>query len=72
MKKVNYAVLVIEENEVKFVTETKGSYAEWADGQAAKLMSKSVADDLAFGLCVNGYPAMVVIVPSYLKNLGNR
>ena len=72
MKKNNYAVLVIEENEYKFVTETNGSCAEWAVGQAAKLMSKSMAEDIAFGLCVNGYPAMVVIVPSYLENLGNR
>lgn len=71
MQKNKYAVLVIEENEYKFVTETKGSYAEWASEKAAKLMTKSTAEDIAFGLCINGYPAMVVAVPNYIEGLKN-
>ena len=39
---------------------------KWDDGKEAMTFSKDYAKDLAFGLCMNGYPAIVMIKPDYL------
>ena len=53
---------------IKYVTsvQTEPKVAKWDDGKEAMMFSKDYAKDLAFGLCVNGYAAIVMIKPDYL------
>ena len=53
---------------IKYVTsvQTEPKVAKWDDGKEAMTFSKDYAKDLAFGLCVNGYTAIVMIKPDYL------
>ena len=53
---------------IKYVTsvQTEPKVAHWTDDALAKTFSKDYAKDLAFGLCVNGYAAIVMIKPDYL------
>ena len=53
---------------IKYVTsiQTEPKIAHWDDGKEAMIFSKDYAKDLAFGLCVNGYIAIVMIKPDYL------
>lgn len=53
---------------IKYVTsvQTEPKVAHWTDDALAKTFSKEYAKDLAFGLCVNGYTAIVMIKPDYL------
>ena len=53
---------------IKYVTsvQTEPKVAKWDDGKEAMTFSKDYAKDLAFGLCVNGYAAIVMIKPDYL------
>ena len=53
---------------IKYVTgvQTEPKVAKWDDGKEAMVFSKDYAKDLAFGLCINGYPAIVMIKPDYL------
>ena len=53
---------------IKYVTsvQTEPKVAKWDDGKEAMTFSKDYAKDLAFGLCVNGYAAIVMIKPGYL------
>ena len=53
---------------IKYVTsvQTEPKVAKWTDDALAKTFSKDYAKDLAFGLCVNGYTAIVMIKPDYL------
>ena len=53
---------------IKYVTsvQTEQKVAKWTDDALAKTFSKDYAKDLAFGLCVNGYTAIVMIKPDYL------
>ena len=53
---------------IKYVTsvKTETKVAKWDDGKEAMTFSKDCAKDLAFGLCVNGYAAIVMIKPDYL------
>ena len=57
-----------DRTEVKYVTsvQTEPKVAHWKDGKEAMAFSKDYAKDLAFGLCVNGYAAIVMIKPDYL------
>ena len=57
-----------DRTEIKYVTsvQTKPKVANWEDGKEAITFSKDYAKDLAFGLCVNGYAAIVMIKPDYL------
>ena len=57
-----------DRTEIKYVTsvQTEPKVAKWDDGKEAKTFSKDYAKDLAFGLCVNGYAAIVMIKPDYL------
>ena len=57
-------------NEIKFVTkvEYKPKNAHWADGEKPMYFdSKTEADEIAYGLCLNGYPAMVVEFPDFFE-----
>ena len=51
------------ETTIKYVTEvqTEPKVAKWDDGKEAKTFSKDYANDLVFGLCTNGYPAISII-----------
>ena len=53
---------------IKYVTsvQTEPKVAKWDDGKEAMTFSKDYAKDLAFGLCVNGYTAIVMIKTDYL------
>ena len=53
---------------IKYVTsvQTEPKVAKWDDGKEAMTFSKDYAKDLAFGLCINGYAAIVMIKPDYL------
>ena len=57
-----------DRTEIKYVTsvQTEPKVSHWEDGKEAKTFSKDYAKDLAFGLCVNGYAAIVMIKPDYL------
>ena len=57
-----------DRTEIKYITsvQTEPKIAKWDDGKEAKTFSKDYAKDLAFGLCVNGYTAIVMIKPDYL------
>ena len=56
------------ETTIKYVTsiQTEPKVAKWNDGEEAMTFSKDYAKDLAFGLCINGYAAIVMIKPDYL------
>ena len=57
-----------DRTEIKYVTsiQTEPKVAHWGDGKEAMAFSKDYAKDLAFGLCVNGYTAIVMIKSDYL------
>lgn len=57
-----------DRTEIKYVTsvQTEPKVAHWEDGKEAMAFSKDYAKDLAFGLCMNGYAAIVMIKPDYL------
>ena len=57
-----------DRTEIKYVTsvQTEPKVAHWEDGKQAMEFSKNYANDLAFGLCANGYAAIVMIKPDYL------
>ena len=57
-----------DRTEIKYVTnvQTEPKVAKWDDGKEAMIFSKNYAKDLAFGLCMNGYAAIVMIKPDYL------
>lgn len=76
-KKIKYVIGIIGGNDnvntIKYVTsiDTNTNVAKWESDKEAKVFdSKSYAEDIAFGLCVNGYGAVVMIKPDYitLKN----
>ena len=56
------------ETTIKYVTsiQTEPKVAKWDDNKEAMIFSKNYAKDLAFGLCMNGYAAIVMIKPDYL------
>lgn len=71
-KKCQYAIIVNTRDGFKFVTKLVDHDAYWNDNEKALLMAKSTADDVAFGLCMNCFLAIVVVVPDYIQNLGNK
>lgn len=71
-KKSQYAIIVNTRDGFKFVTKLVDHDAYWNDNEKALLMAKSTADDVVFGLCMNCFLAMVVVVPDYIQNLGNK
>ena len=75
-KKENYVVGILFPDEtkttIKWVTSAQitPKVANWDDGEPAMTFSKQYAKDLAFGLCMNGTPAVAVIKEDYV-NLKN-
>ena len=70
-KKYNYAVLHVQSGRfVNRLGENKSCY--WEAGEPAKLFSKSVAQDIAYGLTFNGFTSLVVEVPVYVQDLRNK
>ena len=69
---MEYAVGILfpykDRTEIKYVTSVSSEpkVAKWDDGKEAMTFSKDYAKDLAFGLCVNGYAAIVMIKSDYL------
>lgn len=70
MKK-QYCVGVItgNGNQIKYVTKTDNAarMAAWEDGATAKIFTQARARDIAEGLFLNGYPAVVLEAPECLK-----
>lgn len=54
--------------EIKYVTSisSKSKIAKWDDEQNAMTFSKAYAKDLAWGLTLNGNPAIAMLKESYL------
>ena len=61
-----------DRTEIKYVTNvsSKPKVAKWEDGKEAITFPKAYAKDLAWGLTLNGNPAIVILKESYL-NLSN-
>ena len=61
-----------DRTEIKYVTNVSSEpkVAKWEDGEEAMTFSKSYAKDLAWGLTLNGNPAIAILKESYL-NLSN-
>lgn len=61
-----------DRTEIKYVTSVSSEpkVAKWEDGESAMTFSKNYAKDLAFGLTLNGNPALAMLKESYmdLKN----
>ena len=60
-----------DRTEIKYVTSVSSEHkvAKW-DGKEAMTFSKAYAKDLAWGLTLNGNPAIIMLKESYL-NLSN-
>ena len=60
-----------DRTEIKYVTSVSSEHkvAKW-DGKEAMTFSKVYAKDLAWGLTLNGNPAIIMLKESYL-NLSN-
>ena len=70
--KVFYVIVKIFPNgNIKFVTDVEvypHKYCEWNDGKQAKFFdSKAYAEDICFGLNVNGNSTFVMEVPDYFN-----
>lgn len=61
-----------DRTEIKYVTSvsSKPKVAKWEDGKEAMTFSKAYAKDLAWGLTLNGNPAIAILKESCL-NLSN-
>lgn len=61
-----------DRTEIKYVTNVSSEHkvAKWEDGKEAITFSKAYAKDLAWGLTLNGHPAIAMLKESYL-NLNN-
>lgn len=62
-KYLTYIAVIIPEgnkNTVKYVTRLEGRSACWEDGKPAKKFNDAYAKDVAFGLCMNGFQAVVM------------
>ena len=61
-----------DRTEIKYVTSVSSEpkVAKWEDGKEAMTFSKAYAKDLAWGLTLNGNPAIIMLKESYL-NLSN-
>lgn len=69
MKKKHYVgVLTDAGNSIKYVTgiDNAARMAAWEDGVAARAFTQAVARDIAEGLLLNGYPAVVLEAPECL------
>ena len=63
-KKNHYYVLVFTSTGPAYVTGIpRRSYAEWDKNKEPYEMTKSMAEEVAYGLNLNGYAAQMVISP---------
>ena len=75
-KKEEYVVGILfpykDRTEIKYVTNVSSEpkVAKWEDGKEAMTFSKVYAKYLAWGLTLNGNPAIIMLKESYL-NLSN-
>lgn len=60
--KYHYYVVVQSENQAKFVTglDNKSKYAHWDSNEKPLPLSKSTAEDIAYCLNLNFYPAFIL------------
>ena len=67
--KYKYYVGVIYSRKVSYVTGIDNSTrtAKWTEGERAKPMGLHEAENLVFGLCVNGYPATILKMPDFME-----
>ena len=58
----------IQGSEIRFVTRTdRNNYCYWEEGKKPmKFDSKAYADSIAYGLCMNNFPAVVIEMPEFL------
>ena len=59
-KKSYYYVLVFTDEGPVYVTQLDGNLAYWHKDEKPKDLSKSLANDVATGLCLNDHTAVVV------------
>ena len=69
---VKYVIVkILPNHKVMFVTDVETvphKYVHWDFEKTAKFFdSKSYAEDICFGLNVNGYPTFVMEVPDYFN-----
>lgn len=68
-KKYFYYVLVFTTSGAKYVTGIKErNYAEWDELENPMVFNKNYAEDVAMGLCLNGYSAVEVMSPYEISN----
>lgn len=67
MKKQYYVGIVTgNENKIMYVSNANGFMAVWEEGVPAKTFTQARARDIAEGLYLNGYPAVVLETPTCL------
>lgn len=70
-----YAVgILCGNNEMKFITslDNNKKISYWEENLSPMLFdSKQFADDIAYGLLLNGYPVMVIEMPECLEGVKN-
>ena len=64
-----YVATISDKNEVRFVTKVDNATKTWfaSKGEKAKVFKKGVADDLMFGMVINGVTAVVIKAPGYTE-----
>ena len=74
--KFKYYVALVYSRSMCWVTDVNNATktAKWEHGKRAKEFGMHAAENLVFGLCANGYPAMVVKAPDFMvpANLGEE
>lgn len=68
MKYKHYVALVYSRS-ITWVTRVSNQSrtAYWEDNKPAREFTMHEAQDLVYGLCVNGYPAMVIKAPDFMN-----
>lgn len=62
----NYYVAVLQGKEEKYVTRNERREAYWEEGKEARKFTKTIAEDIAIGLTLNGFPSYIIAVPNGL------
>ena len=69
---VKYVIIVLfpSERKFKFVTDVEvypHKYCKWENGKKAKIFEKRQAEDICFGLNVNGTSCFVMELPDFFR-----
>lgn len=69
---VKYVIIVLfpAERKFKFVTDVETyphKYCKWENGKKAMIFSKKYAEDICFGLNVNGTSCFVMELPDFFR-----